>query len=65
MNYFLSFNIDFELDREIKGVFVWDFLNLVNFGVCDRRKCIEEEKRRIKDRLFGRGVKKEIRLVYL
>lgn len=49
MNYFLSFNIDFELDREIKGVFVWDFLNLVNFGVCDRRKCIEEEKRRIKD----------------
>jgi tubulin polyglutamylase TTLL6/13 len=36
-----------------------DTLNLVNFGACDRRKCIEEEKRRIKDRLMGRGTKKE------
>ncbi|XP_056022272.1 tubulin polyglutamylase ttll6-like isoform X17 [Ostrea edulis] len=61
VNHSPSFNTDSELDREIKGALVWDSLNLVNFGACDRRKCIEEEKRRIKDRLLGRGVKKETR----
>lgn len=65
VNHSPSFNTDSELDREIKGALVWDSLNLVNFGACDRRKCIEEEKRRIKDRLLGRGVKKETRLVHL
>jgi hypothetical protein len=29
-----------------------DTLNLVNFGACDRRKCIEEEKRRIKEQIL-------------
>nr|XP_022333042.1 tubulin polyglutamylase ttll6-like isoform X7 [Crassostrea virginica] len=61
VNHSPSFNTDSELDREIKGALVWDSLNLVNFGACDRRRCIEEEKRRIKDRLLGRGVKKETR----
>ncbi|KAK3096766.1 hypothetical protein FSP39_003043 [Pinctada imbricata] len=61
VNHSPSFNTDSELDREIKGALVWDSLNLVNFGACDRRKCIEEEKKRIKDRLLGRGVKKETR----
>ena len=59
VNHSPSFNTDSELDREIKGALVMDTLNLVNFGACDRRKCIEEEKRRIKDRLMGRGTKKE------
>ncbi|XP_069136947.1 tubulin polyglutamylase ttll6-like isoform X7 [Argopecten irradians] len=59
VNHSPSFNTDSELDREIKGALVWDTLNLVNFGACDRRKCIEEEKRRIKERLLGRGAKKE------
>ncbi|XP_033750294.1 tubulin polyglutamylase TTLL13-like isoform X1 [Pecten maximus] len=59
VNHSPSFNTDSELDREIKGALVWDTLNLVNFGACDRRKCIEEEKRRIKERLLGRGTKKE------
>lgn len=63
VNHSPSFNTDSELDREIKGALVWDSLNLVNFGACDRRRCIEEEKRRIKDRLLGRGVKKETRWV--
>ncbi|XP_021349622.1 tubulin polyglutamylase ttll6-like isoform X5 [Mizuhopecten yessoensis] len=59
VNHSPSFNTDSELDREIKGALVWDTLNLVNFGACDRRRCIEEEKRRIKERLLGRGAKKE------
>ncbi|XP_052098054.1 tubulin polyglutamylase ttll6-like isoform X18 [Mytilus californianus] len=59
VNHSPSFNTDSELDREIKGALVMDSLNLVNFGACDRRKCIEEEKKRIKDRLMGRGTKKE------
>ncbi|KAL5005179.1 hypothetical protein ScPMuIL_018635, partial [Solemya velum] len=59
VNHSPSFNTDSELDREIKGALVWDTLHLVNFGACDRRKCIEEEKKRIKDRLLGRPNKKE------
>ena len=36
-----------------------DTLNLVNFGAVDKRKCMEEEKRRIKERLFQRQNKRE------
>lgn len=59
VNHSPSFNTDSELDREIKGALVWDTLHLVNFGACDKRKCIEEEKKRIKDRLLGRPNRKE------
>ena len=38
---------------------LYDTLNLVNFGAVDKRKCIEEERRKIKERLFQRQNKKE------
>ncbi|XP_064608776.1 tubulin polyglutamylase ttll6-like isoform X2 [Liolophura sinensis] len=59
VNHSPSFTTDAELDREIKGTLIFDTLNLVNFGACERRKCIEEDKRRIKERLFQRQNKKE------
>ncbi|ESO89624.1 hypothetical protein LOTGIDRAFT_124780 [Lottia gigantea] len=59
VNHSPSFGTDAQIDKDIKGTLVWDTLNIVNFGACDRRKCIEEEKKRIKDRLMGKYNKKE------
>ncbi|CAL1538825.1 unnamed protein product [Lymnaea stagnalis] len=59
VNHSPSFTTDANLDREIKGTLIWDTLRLINFGAVDRKKCVEEERRRIKDRLLGKNVKKE------
>ncbi|XP_048248595.1 tubulin polyglutamylase ttll6-like isoform X1 [Haliotis rufescens] len=59
VNHSPSFTTDADLDREIKGTLVYDTLNLINCGACDRRRCIEEEKKKIKDRLLGKYTKKE------
>lgn len=59
VNHSPSFTTDAQLDREIKGTLIWDTLGLINFGALDRRKCMEEERKRIKDRLLGKYTKKE------
>ena len=59
MNHSPSFHTDAKLDKEIKEALIYDTLNIVNFGAVDKKKCIEEEKRKIKDRLFQRQNKKE------
>ena len=58
-----SFTTDSKLDREIKDLLVYDSLNLVNFDAVDKKKCIEEERRKAKDRLFQKQQKKETKLV--
>ncbi|CAE1276358.1 TTLL6_13 [Acanthosepion pharaonis] len=59
VNHSPSFNTDSPLDKEIKSTLVGDSLALVNFGAADRRKCTEEERKKVKDRLLGRTTKKE------
>ena len=59
VNHSPSFSTDAQLDREIKGTLIWDTLGLINFGAVDRRRCLEEERKRIKDRLLGKCTKKE------
>ena len=59
MNHSPSFCTDSALDRDVKGTLIWDTLNLINVGALDRRRCADEEKRRIKDRLLGKGGRKE------
>ncbi|XP_012937391.1 tubulin polyglutamylase ttll6 isoform X3 [Aplysia californica] len=59
VNHSPSFTTDSQLDREIKGTLIWDTLGLINFGAVDRKKCMEEERKRIKDRLLGKYTKKE------
>ena len=59
VNHSPSFHTDHKLDKEIKEALLMDTLNLVNFGAVDKRKCLEEEKRRIKERLFQRQNKRE------
>jgi len=54
VNHSPSFTTDSLLDREIKDILLFDTLNLINFGAVDRKRCIEEDRRRVKERLFAK-----------
>lgn len=55
VNHSPSFHTDAVLDKEIKESLLYDTMNLVNCGAVDKKKVIEEERRKIKERLFNRG----------
>ena len=40
---------------------MYDALDLLNFAACDRRKCIEEDKKRVRERLLQKQKPKETR----
>uniref|UniRef100_A0A673TYG5 Uncharacterized protein n=1 Tax=Suricata suricatta TaxID=37032 RepID=A0A673TYG5_SURSU len=52
VNHSPSFTTDARLDREVKDALLCDAMTLVNLRSCDKRKVIEEDKRRVKERLF-------------
>ncbi|NXC29424.1 TTL13 polyglutamylase, partial [Campylorhamphus procurvoides] len=52
VNHSPSFNTDSQLDREVKHALLCDTFNLINVHACDRRKVLEEDKRRVKERLL-------------
>ncbi|KAH0626768.1 hypothetical protein JD844_001954 [Phrynosoma platyrhinos] len=52
VNHSPSFSTDSWLDREVKDQLLYDTLVLINLGACDKRKVLEEEKRRGKERLL-------------
>uniref|UniRef100_A0A0R3WFE9 Uncharacterized protein n=1 Tax=Taenia asiatica TaxID=60517 RepID=A0A0R3WFE9_TAEAS len=54
-------SICIQLDKEIKEALIWDTLKLANFEAVDRKKCIEEDKRRIRQRLLRRNFGKASR----
>lgn len=51
VNHSPSFTTDSQLDREVKDSLLYDTLVLINLGACDRKKIMEEEKRKVKERL--------------
>ena len=57
VNHSPSFTTDSRLDREIKDTLVSDTLTLVNFSLCDRRKFLEEERKRVQERLMLKPTK--------
>uniref|UniRef100_A0A1I8J724 Tubulin polyglutamylase ttll6 n=2 Tax=Macrostomum lignano TaxID=282301 RepID=A0A1I8J724_9PLAT len=61
VNHSPSFATDSRLDREIKEALITDTFGLINLGAVDRRKILEEERRRVRDRLTQRNNKKESR----
>ncbi|VDM31988.1 unnamed protein product [Hydatigera taeniaeformis] len=61
VNHSPSFHTDSQLDKEIKEALIWDTLKLANFEAVDRKKCIEEDKRRIRQRLLRRNFGKASR----
>ncbi|KAM5291795.1 tubulin polyglutamylase TTLL13 [Ctenodactylus gundi] len=52
VNHSPSFTTDSTLDREVKDALLCDTMTLVNLWGCDKRKVLEEEKRRVKERLL-------------
>ncbi|XP_044139163.1 tubulin polyglutamylase TTLL13-like [Bufo gargarizans] len=61
VNHSPSFTTDSRLDREVKDSLLCDTLHLINLRACDKRKVLEEDKRRVKERLLQRNVPKENR----
>ncbi|XP_009873212.1 PREDICTED: tubulin polyglutamylase TTLL6, partial [Apaloderma vittatum] len=52
VNHSPSFTTDSRLDREVKDALLCDTLNLINVHACDKRKVLEEDKQRAKERLL-------------
>nr|XP_034991621.1 tubulin polyglutamylase TTLL6 [Zootoca vivipara] len=61
VNHSPSFSTDSWLDKEVKDQLLYDTLVLINLGACDKRKALEEEKRRGKQRLLKQGPYRESR----
>ncbi|CAF3454060.1 unnamed protein product [Rotaria sp. Silwood1] len=59
VNHSPSFTTDSKLDREIKDALIYDTLLLLNMPAADKRRFIEEEKKRAKERLFHKINKKD------
>ncbi|XP_039766233.1 neugrin isoform X2 [Ornithorhynchus anatinus] len=51
VNHSPSFTTDSRLDREVKDALLCDAMTLVNLQSCDKKKVLEEDKRRVKERL--------------
>ncbi|KAG9489186.1 hypothetical protein GDO78_005274 [Eleutherodactylus coqui] len=58
VNHSPSFTTDSRLDREVKDALLYDTLNLINLRACDKRKVLEEDKRRVQERLLQRNLPK-------
>nr|XP_041574368.1 neugrin isoform X4 [Taeniopygia guttata] len=52
VNHSPSFNTDSQLDHEVKDALLCDTFNLINVHACNRKKVLEEDKRRVKERLL-------------
>ncbi|CAF0940340.1 unnamed protein product [Adineta steineri] len=59
VNHSPSFTTDSKLDREIKDALIYDTLLLLNLPAADKRRFLEEEKKRAKERLFQKANKKD------
>ncbi|XP_077285754.1 tubulin polyglutamylase ttll6-like isoform X2 [Arctopsyche grandis] len=52
VNHSPSFNTDSLLDKEVKEALLTDTLSLLNIWQCDKRKILEEDRKRIQERLL-------------
>lgn len=52
VNHSPSFHTDSKLDKEVKEGLIYDTLNLVNFNSCDKKKCLEEDRKKVQERLL-------------
>ncbi|NXD65380.1 TTL13 polyglutamylase, partial [Eolophus roseicapillus] len=52
VNHSPSFSTDSRLDREVKDALLCDTINLINVNACSKRKVLEEDKQRVKERLL-------------
>lgn len=61
VNHSPSFHTDAPLDKEVKEGLLYDTFNLIDLYANDKRKCIEEDKRKVKERLLLKQRPKEER----
>ncbi|XP_028407105.1 tubulin polyglutamylase ttll6-like [Dendronephthya gigantea] len=54
VNHSPSFHTDSKLDKEVKEGLIYDTLNLVNFNACDKKKCLEEDRKKVQERLLNK-----------
>uniref|UniRef100_A0A8C3GGY4 Tubulin polyglutamylase TTLL13 n=1 Tax=Cairina moschata TaxID=8855 RepID=A0A8C3GGY4_CAIMO len=52
VNHSPSFTTDTRLDREVKDALLCDTINLINVHACNKRKVLEEDRQRAKERLL-------------
>ncbi|XP_035168073.1 tubulin polyglutamylase TTLL6 isoform X5 [Oxyura jamaicensis] len=52
VNHSPSFTTDSRLDHEVKDALLCDTINLINVHACNKRKVLEEDKQRAKERLL-------------
>ncbi|XP_063368141.1 tubulin polyglutamylase ttll6-like [Cydia amplana] len=52
VNHSPSFHTDTQLDREVKEGLLTDTFTMLNIWQCDKRRVLEEDRRRIRDRLL-------------
>ncbi|XP_070542446.1 tubulin polyglutamylase ttll6-like isoform X16 [Ptychodera flava] len=61
VNHSPSFHTDAPLDKDVKETLIYDTYNILNFTPFDRKKFIDEERKKVKERLFQRQKPKEVR----
>ena len=54
VNHSPSFTTDAQIDLDIKEPLIYDTFTLVNLDSLDRRRCIDEDRRRLHERLLQR-----------
>ncbi|XP_052121686.1 tubulin polyglutamylase ttll6-like isoform X2 [Frankliniella occidentalis] len=52
VNHSPSFHTDAQIDREVKETLLMDTFGILNLGQYDKRKVMEEDRRRVRDRLL-------------
>lgn len=61
VNHSPSFHTDAKLDKEVKEGLLYDTFNLLDLRSVDRRKCMEEDRKRVKERLLAKPKSRESR----
>lgn len=63
VNHSPSFHTDAPLDKEVKEGLLHDTFVLLNLNANEKRRCIEEDRKRVKERLLYRHKPKDMMCV--
>ena len=63
VNHSPSFHTDAPLDKEVKEGLLHDTFTLLNLNANEKKRCIEEDRKRVKERLLYRHKPKDMMYV--
>jgi len=52
VNHSPSFHTDAQIDKDVKEALLTDTFTILNLQQCDKKKIMEEDKKRIRERLL-------------